>query len=141
MYDVEKYVERAEANHKKGYNCSQAVACAFCGELDTDETTLFKMMEGFGGGMGAMQGCCGAVSGAVAAVGMKRSTGCLEQPNSKQATYKLTGELLKRFTEKNGSYVCRELKGDNPEQKVLRSCPGCIEDATRLAYEMMTERN
>ncbi|MBR5474274.1 MAG: C_GCAxxG_C_C family protein [Lachnospiraceae bacterium] len=137
MLDVEVYVARAAANHDKQYNCSQAVACAFCDAIGADERTLFTVMEGFGGGMGAKECVCGAISGAVAAVSMKRSTGCLEAPNSKKETYALTSELLAKFVEKNGSYVCKELRGDVEGGQMLRSCPGCIEDATRLAYETL----
>ena len=54
---------------RKGYNCAQAVACAFCEELGRDEKEVFEMMEAFGFGMGTM-GTCGAVSGMAAVVGM-----------------------------------------------------------------------
>ena len=49
-----KFAERAVANHKKKYNCAQAVACAFCEELGRDEKEVFEMMEAFGFGMGTM---------------------------------------------------------------------------------------
>ena len=42
--------EKALAYHKQGYNCSQAVACAFCDKMGLDEVLVFKMMEGFGFG-------------------------------------------------------------------------------------------
>ncbi len=139
MYNVETYVERAAAKQAGGYNCSQAVACAFCEEVGVDELTMFKIMEGFGGGIGARECVCGAISGAVAVVSMMRSTGCLEAPNSKKETYALTGELLADFVAKNGSYVCKALRGEVEGGRVLRSCPGCIEDAVRLAYEVLVK--
>ena len=46
--------EKAAQNHQKGYNCAQAVACAFSEEMEIDETIIFKMMEGHGLGMGCM---------------------------------------------------------------------------------------
>lgn len=130
------YVEKAMANHAKGYNCSQSVACAFCEVLGFDEKTVFCIMEGFGGGMGNLSGICGAVSGAIAAVSMKKSTGCLEKPNSKAGTYKMAGEIVDRFVEMNKSYVCKDLKGIETGE-VLRSCNGCIEDAVRLVEELL----
>lgn len=51
---MEERIKRAMENHKKGYSCSQAVACAYCDLLGIDESLLFKMSEGFGLGMGAM---------------------------------------------------------------------------------------
>ena len=40
--------EKAEQNHQKGYNCAQAVACAFSEEMGIDESTIFMMMVGHG---------------------------------------------------------------------------------------------
>ena len=87
--------DKAAQNHQKGYNCAQAVACAFAEEMGIDESIIFKMMEGHGLGMGCMEGTCGAITGAVAVIGAIKSCGDIEKPVSKAATYKLTGELLK----------------------------------------------
>ena len=103
--------EKAEQNHQKGYNCAQAVACAFSEEMGIDESTIFKMMEGHGLGMGCMEGTCGAITGAVAVIGAIKSCGDIEKPVSKAATYKLSGELVKRFQEKNQATKCKDLKG------------------------------
>ena len=54
--------DKAAQNHQKGYNCAQAVACAFAEEMGIDESIIFKMMEGHGLGMGCMEGTCGASS-------------------------------------------------------------------------------
>ena len=35
--------ELALEYHKKGYNCAQAVACAFCEELGVSETEMYKI--------------------------------------------------------------------------------------------------
>lgn len=128
--------ELAIAYHDKGYNCAQAVICAFSEELDVSEEILFKAAEGFGLGMGCMNGTCGAVSGAVMAAGFKNSTGNFDGPKSKLDTYKLSKQILESFEEKNGSVTCRELKGVDTGT-VLRSCPGCIEDAVDLVSEVL----
>lgn len=136
---MEDRVKRALENHKKGYNCSQSVACAYCDLVGVDEDEMFRMMEGFGLGMGCMSGTCGALSGAVALAGMRNSAGC-ENPVSKKQTYALAAGLLNRFEEKNGSVVCGELKGVQTGH-VLRTCDGCIEDAARLAAGLFEEDN
>lgn len=128
--------ELAIAYHDKGYNCAQAVICAFSEELGVSEEILFKAAEGFGLGMGCMNGTCGAVSGAVMAAGFKNSTGNFDGPKSKLDTYKLSKQILESFEEKNGSVTCRELKGVDTGT-VLRSCPGCIEDAVDLVNEVL----
>lgn len=131
-----KKKELAIAYHDKGYNCAQAVICAFSEELGVSEEILFKAAEGFGLGMGCMNGTCGAVSGAVMAAGFKNSTGNFDGPKSKLDTYKLSKQILESFEEKNGSVTCRELKGVDTGT-VLRSCPGCIEDAVDLVSEVL----
>lgn len=133
---IEKRVEKAMEYHKKGYNCCQAVACAFCDKAGIDEQTMFRMTEGFGLGMGGMKATCGAVSGAVVLAGLKNSTGNTDNPNSKGSTYKLSKALVKEFEEKNSSVVCEELKGVQTGT-VLRSCSGCIKDAVLLAGKIL----
>lgn len=131
-------VKKALEYHKKGYNCSQVVACTFCDKMNLDEETVFKMMEGFGFGVSDSFGTCGAVTGMAAVVGMIESTGNLEAPDSKQKTYAEVRELNEKFRGKNGSTICRELKGMETGE-VLRSCDGCIEDAVRILMEKTGE--
>ena len=137
MVDImEKRIEAAMDYHKRGFNCAQAVACAFCDKAGVDEETMFRLTEGFGLGMGGMKGTCGAVSGAVLLAGLANSTGNTEKPDSKGSTYKLSKELVREFLEKNQSVVCEELKGVETGN-VLRSCNGCIKDAVILAGKIL----
>ena len=128
--------EKAIELHDKGFNCAQAVACAFAEETGIPEEILFAACEGFGLGMGGMAATCGAVSGAVMLAGLKNSCKNLEQPASKADTYKLTRENTKTFLEKNGSLTCGELKGTETGP-VLRSCPDCIRDAVEIAESIL----
>ena len=83
-----------------------------------------------------MNGTCGAVSGAVMLAGFKNSDGNLETPATKVDSYKLSKKSLDTFEEKNGSTVCRELKGVDTG-KVLRSCPDCIMDAVEIVENVL----
>jgi len=103
-------VERAAEYHKKGYNCAQAIVCAFCDKVGLDEETAFKVSEGLGLGVSDTYGTCGAVTGMALIMGMANSC----------------------------STICRELKGMDTG-KVLRSCPGCIEDAAKILSEKLGE--
>lgn len=51
--------ELAIAKHDIKFNCAQAVACAFAEEIGVDEKVLFTATEGFGLGMGGMEGAVG----------------------------------------------------------------------------------
>lgn len=129
-------VEETMKKHDIGYNCAQAVACTYCDLAGVDEELMFKMTEALGAGMGGMEGTCGAVSGACVLAGMMASTGNLEKPNSKAASYKLSREILKQFKEKNGSVICKELKGVGTGT-VLRACNDCIKDAAAIAESVL----
>lgn len=128
-------VQQSVNNHKNGYNCAQAVACAYCDLFGADEKDVFKTMEAFGFGMGTM-GTCGAVSAMAALAGMKLSDGNLEAPATKKVCYKAMKEMTEKFQEKNKSILCAELKGVSTGE-MLRSCPGCIEDAAKIVEETL----
>lgn len=125
-------IEKALENHNKGYNCAQAVICAFADKTDFTEDQLFRLSEGFGFGMGT-QGTCGAVSAMVFLAGFEKSAGVDKIPETnKKESYALARELIEAFEEKNKSTICKEIKGDN-----LRSCDGCIEDAVKILEEKL----
>ena len=118
--------------HSKGYNCAQAVLCAFSDVTDFNEDQLFRLSEAFGFGMGT-QGVCGAVSAMVFLAGLKKSLGLSNLPNTnKKESYKLARELIEEFNLKNQSVICKEIKENN-----LRSCDGCVEDAVRFLEEKL----
>ena len=135
---MEERIQRALENHKKGYNCSQSVACAFCDLVGVDEDLMFRLMEGYGLGMGNMEGTCGALTGAIAVLGMKNSTGS-QQIGSKKDTYAKAKGMMEEFAEQNTSVLCKDLKGVGGRPKV-RSCDGCIEDAARLLIPFFAEQ-
>ena len=47
----------AQDFHDQGYNCAQAVACAYCDLVGLDKETASKMSEGGGFGRGGMEMC------------------------------------------------------------------------------------
>lgn len=130
--------ELANELHNQKYNCAQAVACAFADDFDADPQLVFKLCEGFGLGMGCMNGTCGAISGAIAILGLKNSDGNLSTPSTKLSTYQLSKEMHERFRTKNQGTICHDLKGIDTG-KPLRSCAGCIEDAVEILEEILKE--
>jgi C_GCAxxG_C_C family probable redox protein len=122
--------EKALQNQKKGYNCAQAIVCTFSEMFGIDEKTAFRISECFGSGMGIMD-TCGAVSAMAAVIGMKESDGNLESPATKKICYSMMKTMVAEFKEKNGSTICREIKGIDTGTP-LRSCTGCIEDAVAI---------
>lgn len=133
---MESRIEKTIQLHDKGYNCAQAVACAYCDLVKMDEETMFRITEGMGLGMGCMEGTCGALSGACVIAGLLSSSANLEKPDSKAKTYALSKKLLSEFKNQNGSVICKELKGVGTG-KVLRACPDCITDAAALVEKYL----
>lgn len=129
--------EIALENHKKGYNCAQAVTCSFCEEFGVSEEEMYKLSEGFGLGMGMME-TCGALTGLFMLMGLENSGGIGQAGKTKGDTYKKVKAYAAKFRDINGSICCRELKGVDTG-KILAPCDKCITDAVALAEEFLKE--
>lgn len=130
-------VELADQKHRSGYNCAQAVACSFAEEVGMDEALLYKICEGFGGGLGCAKGQCGALSGAVVLAGIINSDGDIEHPaQTKAATTKLSAAMLRYFVDKAGAVLCKDLKGVGTGVQ-LCSCADCITIGVEAVQEVL----
>lgn len=138
--------EKAKELFLSGYNCSQAVALAFCEEMKLEPKLVAKLTIGFGGGMGRMREVCGAVSG------MTFVLSAIFDEN-KTEIYKRVQAVSNKFREYNGSIVCRELlklniKGPDspiPEERTpayykKRPCPDIIAFAADTLDEYLKEQ-
>ena len=107
-------------------------------------------MGAFGGGLGGNGEVCGAVAGALAALGMRFSRS-REEEKEDPRMWIYTKELLKRFSEElspnRGHILCREIAGvdwDDREQvkqfykgeKAL-VCRRLVGDTARLIGELL----
>ena len=132
--------ERAlEYFNEKKYNCCQAVICAYCDEYGVDDKEIFKLAEGFGGGMGGLQDTCGAVTGLFMAIGIHNSAGDKSQPaKTKADTYKAVQNMAKIFEDVNGSIYCRDLKKVENGKQVV-SCQRCVEVGAKIVEMYINE--
>ena len=138
----------ARENFKKGFSCSQAVLAAVSQPLGLDREKALKIAQAFGGGMARMGLTCGAVTGAMLAIGLKHGRTRPEDEESKERTYRLVHELVRRFQDRHGSIVCRELIGvdlSTPEGHKLGAekgvfeslCPQFVSDAVEILEEIL----
>jgi C_GCAxxG_C_C family probable redox protein len=104
--------EKAAKRHLDGYNCSQAVLLTLYGHMNPQETNsvIPKIATGFGGGMGRCGSVCGALTGAIMAVGLKYGSNEID-PQKKADTYQKTQALFKLFEQRHGSVMCHDLIG------------------------------
>lgn len=144
--------EQAKQYFTDGYNCAQAVACAFTEKTGLSLSQSAKLVAGFGGGMGRLREVCGAFSGIVFVLSAidGNDAPSLEK---KAALYREIQALAERFTEENGSLVCRELlglrvKADSPEPAErteqyykTRPCQEIVASAARILEKYFAERD
>ncbi len=121
-------VEEAVNKKKCGYNCAQAVACTYCDLAGVDEDTMKNITQAFAVGMGTMEGNCGAVTGAGVVLGMFNK--------DQKKTIADIRTVMTQFMERNGSVICKELKGLNTG-RMLRGCNDCVKDAAEFLEKIV----
>ena len=137
--------ERAVATFNQNYNCSQAVFSAFASQFGLDMDTALKLASPFGGGMARRGEICGAVSGALMALGLARGA---DKPSGKEKIYQLSKEFTLIFEGKHGTLLCRELLGcDISTQdgwqkakeagKFTSTCPLLVQDAAEIVQKIL----
>ena len=149
--DTERYVERAVALFKEGYNCSQAVFVAYSDLFAIDPTLAATLTGSFGGGMGRLREVCGAVSGMFMVAGLEFPAADPTDKEAKKNNYTVVQELAGAFTAENGAIVCRTLLGLGdekqppvPEERTpayyrKRPCAEYVACAARLVGEKINE--
>ncbi|CAG1011836.1 hypothetical protein ANAEL_04284 [Anaerolineales bacterium] len=131
-----------------GYNCAQSVIYPFCEDNGISEDMALKVSCGLGGGMGRSQEVCGAVTGGILVLGLRHGRGVNDEASATTVTYQKTRELMSRFAERNGSYICRELLDDcdltteagqqefKDRDMKNRICKVCVESAVEILEEL-----
>ena len=120
--------ECALALKHQGMNCCQAVLCAFSEEAGLSLEMAEAIGAPFGGGMGCMEGTCGALCGAEMALGLTKYDG---SPIRLDAS-----ALHERFRTECGASICKELKGAGTG-KMLCSCDDCVKNAAAILDQML----
>ena len=120
--------EQAVAYKHTGYNCAQAVLCAFADKTGLPEGTLKKLGAGFGAGMGCLEATCGALCAAEMLLGIAAYTG---KPVLRDAA-----AMHRQFQERCGASLCKNLKGRDTGV-VLCECDDCIRNAAEISESML----
>lgn len=119
----------------QGRNCAQCVFTAYAEEVGFDPEESDRIASCFGGGM-KMGQTCGAVTGALMAIGLMGG-------GPQEAA-----EFRREFLARHGSCMCRELLNydlSDPEQAkaaresgvMLDVCPGLVESACEIIDRVM----
>jgi C_GCAxxG_C_C family probable redox protein len=101
--------QKAHALFREGFSCSQAVAAAFAEDLGLERETALRISQPFGGGIGKSGDWCGAVTGAFLVIGLKHGRVKAEDTISRDRTYALVQEFIRRFKARHVHLKCRDL--------------------------------
>ena len=127
----------------KGYNCAQVILSYYVKDLGLDEKTALKIASGLGAGM--FEGdSCGTVVGAIMVIGLKYGF-------SKDEKNVLVDKIIKfrkKFNEKFGSCMCKELLGYDisiPEEmdklqksnKIVELCPSLVKESINILKDIL----
>ncbi|MBQ6562701.1 MAG: C-GCAxxG-C-C family protein [Clostridia bacterium] len=127
---TEERAERAVAlRAAHTHNCCQAVAAVLGEELGVNSELLYHIASGFGGGMGTMEGTCGALAAAAMAAGIATKG---------KAGPVYAGKIQKEFVNQTGALLCKDLKGRSTG-RVLCPCEECVRCAVRSFDQIMQD--
>ncbi len=119
--------KKALEQHKNGYNCAQAVFSACTDLVDLDEKTALAISAGFGGGLRSGE-VCGAVSGALMAVGMAYPFTDGSDTAAKDKIAALAKQCVAAAKDKYGCVRCAELKGNIDCSEIIAYMAQVAED-------------
>ena len=114
--------EAARARFRTDFNCAQSVLVSVLEAKGLLFGHAPSVAVGFGGGIGHEGLVCGAVTGAVMALGIIQSQRITDNKRLKEETYDLVQEFMTRFRKDFGSIICNDLTGiDIKDEKQLNS--------------------
>ncbi len=140
--------KRSRELFRSGFYCAESVLMAIAESHNVQSDLIPRIATGFCSGMARTRAQCGAVSGAMMAIGLL--TGRRAPTESVEDSYALVQALMKQFAVRFGSTNCRTLLGcdlDTAEgQKIFKAnhlieqCYDYAEGATNIAMSLLEER-
>ena len=142
LADTAKTIFREEKGH-----CTQAIFAAYgehlgLGKVDYD--TWMKIASAFSGGIARTGNVCGALTGALMALGHKYGGAKREEV---EKVNEVAGKLLDEFESLNGSIICRELINHDliTDEDIKQAfangafdnCPKFVEDVSMMLEKLL----
>lgn len=122
--------------HSNENNCAQAVLVPFGIKAGLSETQCLKIAAAFGGGIAKTGATCGAVTGAVMALGLA-GTG---EGNSKKHSYDRSFKFMQMFEEKFGSTQCSVLTGAKQDGDTKHYCDKFVQGAALMVEDLLKNK-
>ncbi len=118
--ETKRIEEKALSYFDQGFNCSESVLKSLVEAFSIKSDCVPKIATGFGGGYGKKGEVCGAISGAVMALGIKYGRESSKEKDKKEKLYGRVQDLIDAFTKKYNCTRCMDLLGcdmSTPEGK------------------------
>ncbi len=145
---IEKAANRSRELFESGLYCAESVLLSITEAKGIESPLIPKIATGFCSGISRSLNLCGAVSGAIMAIGIFAGRDTPEEPV--EPCYSLIQELLTRFTEKFESSNCYELikcdlntaEGQKTfvDNNLGVKCLQFTGEATRIAFELIERK-
>lgn len=144
--------EKAIELFNSGYNCAQAVICAFADDIGMDYVAARNLSASFGGGMGKLRQACGAFTGAIMVAGVLFGDYDVNDNEKKSEHYALVRRIAEEFIKLHETINCDELlkgianaKGKDPavrtpEYYAVRPCARFVGDACDILDRIIDEK-
>ena len=143
----------ANERFRSGFNCSQSVLSVFAEDFGLSRDSCLRLASPFGSGIARMQETCGAVTGALMAIGLKYGKGENGTENDKTIAYRQSQYLINEFKKRNTTICCRQLLDEydmnSPEgmAKIMELdlynnyCLKYIQDAVEIAESILADKD
>jgi len=136
-------VRKASSLFREGLACSESVLMGFADANGISSEVIPRIATGFAGGIGRRGSVCGALTGAIMALGLKYGRSKIGDSNAFDLCVAKSSECYKMFEQEFGSAFCYDLiKCDlsTPEGKRIfresglreNNCTRYVEGATRI---------
>ena len=104
-----KVAEKAVQLFDSGFNCAESVLLALSEEFRQTNIVIPRIATGFGAGVSRSGNVCGALSGAVMAIGLRIGCDKAEEKEKRNAAYENVQRMIEAFGKEFGSTQCRKL--------------------------------
>jgi C_GCAxxG_C_C family probable redox protein len=136
--ESKQYDTASKIMEERRGNCAQAILATYgprlsLGKVDCD--SCMRIASAFGGGINRTGNVCGAITGALIALGLKYGKNI-------QDVTEISTQFLEEFIAINGSIICRELIGHDlltdedlrkaSTKDVFMKCMKYVDDAAHL---------
>ena len=143
--------EEAAEVYRAGFNCAQSVFIPFAKAGGLGEAEAARIAAPFGAGLGRTQETCGAVTGALMALGLEYGFTKPDDQAGKDRALARTKAFLGRFKGELGALRCKEFLGcdlNTEEGQAYHKernqrdliCMNCVRTAASLVEAMKKEK-